>query len=350
MARYSTKSEPIQPVVSIIIPVFNREGLIVETLDSLTHQTFDDWEAIVVDDGSTDGTTAAVSRRAALDPRVRLLQRGRAPKGANTCRNLGLAAARSELVIFLDSDDLLAPGSLQQRVAVMRQNPRLDYAVFQGSVFHQRPGDTDQVWNLPGEEPDLPRFLRGDSVWQTAGPVWKKSALQALGNWDETLTCWQDVDLHVRALVKGLAYVRRFDLPPDYLYRWHPGQSVSQGRSRDCGHVAGLLKLCAKLAVSPGPNRTAAERAGLQFIFAQLIFLALDNKLLEVGRDAIRLAQAHGITPPSAKLVWPLALTSYQVRARGVRGFAWLGEHLLLPYLPPPYTFFSKPPPAGQNR
>ena len=60
MARYSINTEPIQPAVSIIIPVFNREGLIVETLDSLTHQTFDDWEAIVVDDSSTDGTTAAL--------------------------------------------------------------------------------------------------------------------------------------------------------------------------------------------------------------------------------------------------------------------------------------------------
>jgi hypothetical protein len=342
--------EPAQPVVSIVIPVFNREALIVETLDSLSRQTFNDWEAIVVDDGSTDGSRVAISRRATLDSRVRLLHRERGPKGANNCRNLGLTAARSALVIFLDSDDLLAPHCLQQRLAIMRENPRLDCAVFQGSVFRQTPGDTDQIWNLPSEEPDLPRFLRGESVWQTAGSIWKKSAVQALGGWDEMLTCWQDVDLHVRALVKGLVYVRRLDLLPDYLYRWHPGQSVSQGRSRDCEHVAGLLKLCAKLAISPGPNRTAGEKAGLQFIFAKLIFLALDNELLEVGREAIRLAQEHGITPPSAKFIWPLALTSYQMRACGLRGFAWLGEHMLLPYLPPPYTFFSKAPPGPGNR
>ena len=336
--------EATAPEVSIVIPVFNREELIVETLDSIRRQTFHAWEAVVVDDGSSDGTAAVIKRCAAEEPRIRLIVRDRAPKGANTCRNIGLAAARGKLVIFLDSDDLLAPHCLEQRTRVMRENAGVELAVFQGAVFKKTPGDTGQIWNLPAKEPDFHRFLRGDSVWQTSGPMWRKTALQTLGGFDEELVCWQDVDLHVRALGRGLAYVKRLELPHDYFYRRHFGPSISQARHRSREHVVGQLKFCAKLAVTPGQNGTAEEKAGVRYFFARLIFLAADNRHLDLAEEALELAQRHGIANRSAKLVWPAAFASYRLRARGLRGFAWLGRRMLAPYLPPPYTLFAETP------
>ncbi len=336
--------DTINPVVSVIIPVFNRAQLVVEALHSLAAQTFKDWEAIVVDDGSTDGSGEAVSRFAANDPRVGLIRRTRPPKGGNTCRNLGLATARTDWIIFLDSDDLLAPHCLQQRIAVMRENPSADLVVFQGAIFNHTPGDTSQIWNILSREPDLHRFLRGDSVWQTAGPIWKKSALQKVGGWDEEMFCWQDVDLHVRALSGGLACVKRFNLPPDYFFRWHTGPSLSQGRSHTREHIAGFMKFCAKVAVKPGATGTPGETAAVRLVFARMIFLALDNMFIDLAQQGIRLAQKHGIISPSAKIIWPMVCASYRLRTRGLRGFAWLGERMFTPYLPPPDTLFTTQP------
>jgi hypothetical protein len=336
-----TPASTTKPLVSIVVPVFNRANLIVETLDSLTRQTFPDWEALVVDDGSTDATCDVVSQQAALNPRIRLVRRDRPPKGANTCRNIGLAASRAELVIFLDSDDLLAPGCLQQRITVMQENPGLPFAVFQGTTFFQTPGDTDQIWNQPGLGSDLDHFLRGNSAWQTAGPIWTKNILQELGGFDEDLGCWQDVDLHIRALSRRLAFRKFLDLPPDYFYRRHFGATLSQGIKRSRENVAVLLKLCNKLTQIPGLNRNDGEINGVRFMFARQIFLALDNQFLDLALEGIRLAQQNGIMSPTARIIWRAAFACYQLRARGLRGFAWLGERLFQPYLPPPDTLFS---------
>lgn len=324
----------MQPVVSIIIPAFNRANLVGETLESVRRQTFADWEAVVVDDGSTDGTKEAVARRAASEPRIRILSRERQPKGAAACRNIGLAAARGEFVIFLDSDDLIEPGCLQRRTAAMLENPAVDVAVFQGVIFKNIPGDTDIVWNDLDVEPDLCRFLRGDSVWQTTGPVWRKSSLQALGGFDEQLACWQDMEMHIRAMLAGLNYLKRFDLPPDYFYRRHGGASISQQGivSRDA--VASILKICAKTADKLAASGDAGEKAALRFMFARLVFHALENRCLDLAGQGIELAARSHLIDFPTKIIWRTARLCYKARALGIRGFARLGNSLMRPYQP----------------
>lgn len=98
------------PYFSIVIPAFNREKEIVRAIDSCLTQSFQDFEVLVVDDASTDGTAAVVS--AVTDPRLRLI---RHPVNRNVCpaRNTGSANSRGDWVVFLDSDDILLPGALQ---------------------------------------------------------------------------------------------------------------------------------------------------------------------------------------------------------------------------------------------
>ena len=107
------------PHVSVIIPCFNREGLLPETLDSISAQTFSDWEAIVVDDGSTDGSLSIARDYARRDARFRALCGDGERKGANRCRNKGLAESKGDYLIFLDSDDVLASTCLENRVVAM---------------------------------------------------------------------------------------------------------------------------------------------------------------------------------------------------------------------------------------
>lgn len=203
--------------VSIIIPAYNREKLLPETLESLSRQTFQDWCAIVVDDHSTDSTYEVAQRFSNRDSRFRCRRRLGNRRGANVCRNEAFEASDSDYVIFLDSDDLLMPDALATRLTAAEAAPEFDYHVFMSRVFANSPGDANTVWNVFTEEDDLRRFLRMDLPWHTSGPIWKRSALGKVGGFDESLPSFQDWDLHVRALIAGLKYQKISKV--NHLYR-----------------------------------------------------------------------------------------------------------------------------------
>jgi len=101
---------PRPPKVTVIVPTFNVAPYVGGCLASVSAQTLSDWECVVVDDGSTDGTPDRV--RACADPRIRLISQSNA--GVSTARNVGLANARGTYVHFLDGDDLLHPEALRR--------------------------------------------------------------------------------------------------------------------------------------------------------------------------------------------------------------------------------------------
>ncbi|MDX1932823.1 MAG: glycosyltransferase family 2 protein [Capsulimonadales bacterium] len=211
------------PIVTVAIPTRNRADLLLETLESLRAQTRTDWEAVVVDDRSTDHTAEAVRTRYGNDSRVRFLIRQGETAGAPACRNQGMREGRGRYVIFLDSDDLLMPHCLERRVALLETRPDVDYAVFQGELFAERPGDLGKPWNRFTDEPDLDRFLKRDVPWQTSGPIWTRAGLEKLGEWDESLICWQDYDFHIRSVILGMRYEKVESA--DYLIRRSPNVS-----------------------------------------------------------------------------------------------------------------------------
>lgn len=120
----------MRPEISCIVPVFNGERYIREALDSILGQTYRPLQVIVADDGSTDGTAAAV---ATYGDRVCYLRQANA--GAAAARNLGLGAARGEYVAFLDADDLWHPDKLARQMARFEARPELDLCVSHGQNF-----------------------------------------------------------------------------------------------------------------------------------------------------------------------------------------------------------------------
>jgi glycosyltransferase involved in cell wall biosynthesis len=207
------------PAVTIVTPTKNRRKLLGETMDSVRRQTFEDWEHIIVDDGSDDGTADEVARRSAGDSRIRYVVRPGEKVGANVCRNIGLHEARADLIVFLDSDDLLRPESLQRRVEVMRNNRDLDFAVFQAAVCQDAPDDLGLIYHtqMPGD--DLLRFLSLECVWQTTGPIWRRTFLEEIGGFEENLLSMQDLEMHVRAICTGGKYI--FFIGIDHDIRGH---------------------------------------------------------------------------------------------------------------------------------
>ena len=118
-----------RPAVSIIMPVRNRPVVVLEAFRSVQNQTLSDWELIVVDDGSTDSTPEVLREQAALDPRVRVIERP-VSGGASAARGEALDAARGHYVAFLDSDDTWEPSFLRLAVAAMHgQGLRAAHAV-----------------------------------------------------------------------------------------------------------------------------------------------------------------------------------------------------------------------------
>lgn len=104
------------PLVSIIIPTYNRAHLIGETLDSVLAQTYQNWECIVVDDGSTDGTDEVMAAYMAKDTRFQYHHRpkDRLP-GGNAARNYGFEVSKGEYIQWFDSDDLMLPEFINEK-------------------------------------------------------------------------------------------------------------------------------------------------------------------------------------------------------------------------------------------
>lgn len=203
------------PKVSIIIPLYNRVDLVGQTLDSVINQTYENWEIIVVDDGSTDGSYEYVQNLAHQNSHVKVFKRHREPKGASTCRNIGIEKASGDYIIFLDSDDILAPHCLQQRVQAFQEHQHNDFLVFPVQYFVNTVGDRDKIFFRYFYQDYITSFLL-QSHWITLSPIWKKEAVVQLNGFDEKLTCMQDGDLHLRALVEGMKFkVFRENTPVD---------------------------------------------------------------------------------------------------------------------------------------
>ncbi|GAA5483650.1 glycosyltransferase family 2 protein [Haloferula sargassicola] len=217
--------------ITVIVPVFNRGLLLREAVHSVLRQTTDRWELILVDDGSDSHILEECEKWASRDGRVRWLPRNREPKGAPTCRNLGIEAARFGKVMFLDSDDVIAPGCVDNRLGFAGAYPDQDFWVFSNRVFYEVPGDVSGYFCFPEATrvSDLIRFLRFDQPWITSGVLWNRSFLQSVGGWLEGLPRMQDWELNIRALLMQPQY-QRSPGPADCFNRLAESGRISNSR------------------------------------------------------------------------------------------------------------------------
>lgn len=110
-----------KPLISIVIPAFNRALIIGETLDSVLTQSYSNWECIIVDDGSTDETLSMVEDYVQRDNRFKSFKRPQdRKKGASPCKNIGLEMAKGDFIQFLDSDDLLEKSKLEEQIKTLQ--------------------------------------------------------------------------------------------------------------------------------------------------------------------------------------------------------------------------------------
>ena len=182
------------PKVSVIIPTYNRADMIGDALGSLIHQTSGDWEAIVVDDGSTDDTEAMVSRFA--DGRIRYVYQ--ANKGLPGARNTGIRNATGEYIAFLDSDDLFLPDKLELQSQALDQSPDVGLVASGYAEVDVHLNVLREVRNWHGH-PQL-----GLTDWLQSNPfivnavLVRKTWLEKAGLFDETMSYVEDWDVWLR--------------------------------------------------------------------------------------------------------------------------------------------------------
>ncbi len=187
--------------LSVIIPTYNRKSLIKFALDSLnaTRHSGIEFEVIVVDDGSDDGTWTFIEH---TYPEVILLSNK--GKGAGAARNTGLAAAKGRYIIYLDSDDLVGTHFFEQKVALMEAHPELD-ACYGRYEYFESDGEFQQasvvfkhkyplLFSADKAKEHLINYLVGNFLPPNA-IIWRKDILIKCNGHDPSLAINQDVDL-----------------------------------------------------------------------------------------------------------------------------------------------------------
>jgi len=188
-------------LISIIIPTYNREHLIGNTLKSLVNQTYQNWECIVVDDGSTDNTKNIIESYRNNDNRFSFYKREILPKGASHCRNIGLSKAKGQFVVFLDSDDELLEFCLENRIKKSIQFPERDFYVFpmlvekNGAVFEEK--------KIPVSENYLIEFLRYKLYWGIMCTFWDIQFLKKINGFNIYYPRLNDPEIHIRAMLES---------------------------------------------------------------------------------------------------------------------------------------------------
>lgn len=147
---------------SIVIPTYNRADRVTAAIDSALEQTFQDFEVIVVDDGSTDGTATRVDHRYGGDSRVRTVRQEHAERGA--ARNRGLAESTGEFVVFLDSDDRMRPDHLQRLSEAIEAHPDADFLATKFEIVSGTSIRPSDLHGLAAGWYDARLFLRGNPL------------------------------------------------------------------------------------------------------------------------------------------------------------------------------------------
>jgi glycosyltransferase involved in cell wall biosynthesis len=220
------------PLVSIIIPTFNRGHLIGETLNSIIEQTYSNWECIIIDDGSADDTSEILNLFMAQDDRIKYYVRtGEFKKGPSGCRNYGFTLSQGEYVNWFDSDDIMVPHKIQTELEFL-ETSNVDFTISQTIFFDNITGKTQGYWNEKlFSEDALNEFILSRIGWSTNAPLWKKTSL--INNkikFNEDLFNGDDFDYHIQAL--------KLKLVPKVIHEIHVKNRIHPDRIENFKHKA----------------------------------------------------------------------------------------------------------------
>jgi glycosyltransferase involved in cell wall biosynthesis len=207
---------PGEDAVTAVIPAYNAEATLDETLRSVRGQTHRALEILVVDDGSRDGTPAIALAHAAADSRVRLIRQENA--GVAAARNRGIEEAQAALIAPVDADDLWAPGKIERQVAALRRGGPRVALVYTWSTMIDRESRVIGFNDAATEEGDvLARMCRGNLVGNGSAALMRRDAVLEAGGYDPTLRARRAQGCEDMLLYCRIAARHHAAVVPDYL-------------------------------------------------------------------------------------------------------------------------------------
>ena len=292
---------PRSPRVSVIVPAHNYARFLSEALDSVRAQTFDDWECIVVDDGSTDDT-ATVARAYEADARFRYVHQDN--RGPSAARNTGLQHARGELIQFLDADDRLMPRKLELHVRHLDDHPEHDIVYGEVAFFRsERPSVlmaslhgrlSHSIMGRVHGNAEAREKLEHYNIMSTLAALFRHRVFTVAGRFDEAVGGSEDWDLWIRCAAAGCS----FDyLPSEPLaaVRAHP-TSTSRDTTR---MLRGVMRAAASFSASELAARWPGGR--LPLIYEVVLGIAdAESGRRRMGMNRILKAAAAATEPLTA--------------------------------------------------
>ncbi len=196
--------------VSVIIPAYNLENYIVQALESVLFQTFQDFEIILIDDGSQDNTVSLVQQFD--DPRIHILQQKN--QGASSARNYGMRQSQGQYIALLDGDDYWLPEKLERQLQHLSHAPNVGVS-FCRAAFMNDLGEPLGTYQMPQlKNLDASAFLKSNAIGCGSTPILRREVLDAIQfetiiqgerkvcYFDETLQRSEDLELWLRILLK----------------------------------------------------------------------------------------------------------------------------------------------------
>ncbi|MDW4498537.1 glycosyltransferase [Sulfitobacter sp. D35] len=310
------------PAATIVVPAYNVAETIGDTLNSLCRQSFEDFEIVVVDDGSTDQTAEVV--RAVADPRIRLVQQSN--RGLAGARNTGIFHARGRYVGFCDADDLWRPAKLGTHVAHLDARPDVGIS-FSGSELidaEGRPNGLAQTPRLRGI--DAAHVFMRNPVGNGSAPVIRRDALDSIAwrpahetcrDWwfdesfrqSEDIECWLRIALTTDWIIEGV---------PGLLtrYRIVPG-GLSAGTEKQFASWERMVTKLTALAPEFMQRHAPAARAYQQRYLARRAVTSGN------GREALRRAMAGHRASLRPMMEEPVKTGVTLAAALVLAGFGW---------------------------
>lgn len=296
--------------VSVIIPAYNAEKFIVETIQSVQRQTFSDFEIIVVDDGSTDQTASFVMQ--IQDPRLRVLSVDH--QGLSATRNRGVAASEGKFLAFLDADDLWTPNALQLYVEALNANLAADLSYGWTYFWNYDLNNLSDVTKLISPSATgataYCAMLERNIVGNGSNIFVRRAAFDAVGGFDEDLTHGEDWEFCFRVALQGeVALVPQ----PIVYYRQHSTSICSDFEPAKTSFFKALDKIY-DLAPSEYKALKVKVQSSMYIYIANLYLTRTNTKL---GIQSARKNWIDGI------LKWPANIIKKQAISVGLKLFAF---------------------------
>jgi len=256
------------PKVSVIIPAYNALAYLPETVESVFKQTFSDWELLIIDDGSSDGTGAWATQ--ITDSRVTVIFQKN--QGSSVARNTGITAAKGDYIGLLDADDLWEPTKLEKQVRFLEENPSIGLVDTSTILINQQGKSTGRIIVSSAEGDVWKQLVQFKPVCCCdSTPLIRRSCFDNVGLFNPDLPFLEDLDMWIRLATRyEFAAIKE----PLVRYRQHP-----QSKSTNCkGTLEAFRAIIEKAFESVPAELLPLREKGYARVNLYLGWRAINNK------------------------------------------------------------------------